>query len=191
MHLALGLGSVNVRRMMVADAEPSYATFSPTELRPFVIRCDFRCVQDDEGELHIWLVGGPALQEPKDFKGLERITPAHARTLEENRWRYSEIAEGIYDLNHRKVERVRTAMLEKARDRRKGEPLSELYLLDLANEYRRRRGERGLLYELADSRGGVGRIELGRQLKKAEALGFIPEGLPHRPSPKKRVAITR
>jgi hypothetical protein len=181
----LGVASWRIKRVQVPGDEPSSATFSPVELHPFAVRCEFRYVEDDDGGRRFWHVGGPALVEPtgayeRDGEPeLAEITATHLRTIEEHRRRYRTIAAHLVDVDFAGAARAREAMLEATRSRRKGEPLTDLYLLDLGAEFTARVAEYGggLIDELAFDR-GVGHTEMWRQLKRADAAGFIPGGYP-------------
>lgn len=179
LHVALGVAYWRISRVQIPGEEPSSATFSPVELHPFAVRCEFRYVEDDDGERRFWLVGSPALVEPPGAQEPVEITSTHLRTLEEHRRRYRAIAACLVDVDFRGAAQAREAMIEASRNRRKGEPLTDLYLLDLGAEFSARIDEYGdrLVDDLALSR-GVGRPEMWRQLKKSAAAGFIPGGYP-------------
>jgi hypothetical protein len=161
------------------DGEPSSVTFAPRELDPFQVRCEFRFVEDDNGERRFWLVGGPALEERPTLGDPIEITPALAREFEEKRARYRNLAACLVEVNCAKALDVRRAMLAaSARERDSSRrPWTRLQRLDLALEYKSRLGEYGLLDALGFER-RVTRFEIRRQLKAAAAAGDLPGGYP-------------
>lgn len=165
---------VRVRRVLVADADPSSVTFAPIELHPFAIRCEFRYVEEEDGTCRNYLVGGPAIVERAQSTAPVEITAKHEETLRLNRARYLNLAELYLELKGGEARDQRESMLE-AKNRWWGEPVTRDALAGLAMEYLARKDERGLIRNLANER-GVWPRTIQRHLDRAEESGLLKPG---------------
>jgi hypothetical protein len=91
--------------------------------------------------------------------------------------RYRRLAEELLIPEPENVERAAKKRAASRRLKRSRLTLDDL--ADVAAEYRSRRGQTDVIYEMAEAR-GINRSTLRRQLEEAERQGLIPEGLPRR-----------
>jgi len=181
--VAFDVASSRVWKGAAEQNDVRYSTTIEVPELPWPLRFWFRQVQEDDGTLR-WAVFGFELGSPLPREGLESRDPADIELTHErlaliwaNFDRYRRMAEHLLipaPWNVEKAMATRAAM-----GRRKGRAITTPYLAQLVAEWRARRGEPDLMYELAEAR-GISRVTLWRQLKEAERRGLVPEGLPRR-----------
>jgi hypothetical protein len=121
---------------------PAWVTMAFTEVAPFVVRCEFIRVGDENEQLYWWCSAGPFLTESSPLAEPTKITVALDKALQENLRSYRKIAALLIDARFEAANDERRAMLA-ANGREKRQRLTDEYLLDLlqSNAERKACGE--------------------------------------------------